>query len=110
MDYLLSREKTSSQRSNPWRARSILVDCGIMKLRLRQISTDNLHSFGFVRRQDISVCNTMNLTFDLHYSVLNTVERAPLREALFLIHLPVKAVALLVTLLAYVLRATESSG
>jgi hypothetical protein len=47
MDYLLSREKTSSERSNPLRARSILVDC--------LISTDNLYLQ--LAGQDISFCN-----------------------------------------------------
>jgi len=39
MDYLLSREKTSSMRSNPMRARSILVN--------REFSTDDLHFLEF---------------------------------------------------------------
>ena len=76
MDYLLSREKTSSLRSNPLRARSILVDC--------LISTDNLHTsseiyyvnFTSVKlysvylawRQDISVCNTMD---DVAFALLS---------------------------------------
>ena len=47
MDYLLSREKTSIEASNPSRARSILIDC--------LISTDNLYLQ--LAGQDISFCN-----------------------------------------------------
>ena len=63
MDYLLSREKTSTVLGAIYTgARSILVRCNI--------STDNVHFlvFGLGKK---SVLVTFNSTFDLHYSIVN---------------------------------------
>lgn len=59
MDYLLSREKTSSL-GQPLRARSILVN--------RTISTDDLHFYPWIDKVSVSV-NRPDV--EMHYSVFN---------------------------------------
>jgi hypothetical protein len=71
MDYLLSREKTSSLRSNPGRARSILVNRdSVLTIYIPQLYGK---LFGVIRKYEARYqqLNLAWLTFDLHYPVFN---------------------------------------